>query len=81
MLELAKAGASVRQLEMMAKDKKEKKEKQVKKNKFYDEVELALKNELRRKVKITPANKGKGTLTIEFFSDDELSEFARRLAE
>ncbi len=81
MLELAKSGASVRQLEMMAKGKKAKKEKEVKKNKFYDEVELALKNELRRKVKISPTSKGKGTLTIEFFSDEELSEFARRLAE
>lgn len=81
MLELAKAGASVRQLELMSKGKKQKKEKEVKKNKFYDEVELALRSELRRKVKVTPASKGKGTLTIEFFSDEELSEFARRLAE
>lgn len=80
MLELAKAGASVRQLEIMAKGKKEKK-KEEKKNNFYNEVELSLKNELRRKVSVKSTGKGKGTITIEFFSDQELADFARRLAE
>ena len=47
---------------------------------FYSEVELSLKNEMRRKVHINPSGKGKGTLTVEFFSDDELAEFAKRLA-
>lgn len=80
MLELAKNGASVRQLESMAKGKKEKK-KEEKKNNFYNEVELSLKNELRRKVSVKSTGKGKGTITIEFFSDQELTDFARRLAE
>ena len=48
---------------------------------FYSEVELSLKNELHRKVSITSNGKGRGAITIEFLSDDELSEFARRLAE
>jgi hypothetical protein len=44
-------------------------------------VEISLKNELRRKVTVTPTGKGKGKLTIEFFSDEELTEFAKKLAE
>ena len=81
MFELAKLGVSVRQLEKMAKGKKESKTKEVKKSKFYEEVELSLKNELHRKVSISANGKGSGTITIEFFSDEELSDFARRLAE
>ena len=56
---LALAGASVRDLESMAKSlgDKPKKEKAEKPH-FYKEVELSLKNELGRKVKITPTAKG-----------------------
>ena len=84
MLEMATNGASVRQLEKFA--SKIKKEKSTlpapaKKNTFYSEVELSLKNELHRKVVITPTGEGKGKTTIEFFSDEELSDFAKRLAE
>ncbi len=84
MLEMATNGASVRQLEKFA--SKIKKEKltpptTAKKNTFYSEVELSLKNELHRKVVITPTGEGKGKITIEFFSDEELSDFAKRLAE
>ena len=39
-----------------------------------------LKNEIGRKVYIKPTSKGKGTLTIEFYSDKELTEFAKKLA-
>lgn len=83
LLPLAINGASVRELERMASfgknGKSVKKEKKVKPN-FYNEVELSLKNEMRRKVYIKPTSKGKGTLTIEFYSDDELAEFAKKLA-
>ncbi len=82
LLPLAINGASVRELERMAsfgKNKKSKKEK-VQKPNFYNEVELSLKNEMRRKVYIKPTSKGKGTLTIEFYSDEELQEFAKKLA-
>ncbi len=81
MLEMAKNGASVRDLEKFAaKAKKDKKPKTTEpKNTFYSEVELSLKNELRRKVKITPTGKGKGTLTLEFYSDKELEAFANAL--
>ena len=50
-------------------------------NNFYSEVELSLKNELGRKVDIKSKGKGKGTITIEFYSEEELSDFARRLSE
>lgn len=85
MLLSAADGASVRELEKMSaaakKAKKSKTKENTEKPTFYSEVELSLKNELHRKVSITPNGKGKGTITIEFFSDDELSDFARRLAE
>jgi ParB family chromosome partitioning protein len=81
MLELAIKGASVRDLEKMAKATKKPAAKKQEKNNFYNEVELSLKNELRRKVSIKSDGKGKGTITIEFFSDEELSDFARRLAD
>ena len=54
---------------------------QTAKNNFYSEVEISLKNELGRKVDIKPKGKGKGTITIEFYSDDELADFARKLSE
>ena len=81
MLLAAADGASVRELERMANAKKAaKKEAAPKlKNSFYSEVELSLKNELHRKVNIVSNGKGKGTLTIEFYSDEELTDFAKKL--
>ncbi len=85
MLLAAADGASVRELEKMAaaakKAKPQKTAEKRQKPTFYSEVELSLKNELHRKVNIASKGNGKGTITIEFFSDDELSDFARRLAE
>lgn len=78
MLRVALAGASVRELELMLKKKKETK-KTV--DTYYTEVELAIKNELGRAVKITPKGKGKGTLTVEFYSKKELEDFAKRLTD
>ncbi len=85
MLIAAADGASEREMEKTASDAKNAKSAAKtapqKKPTFYSEVELSLKNEMRRKVHINPSGNGKGTLTIEFFSDDELAEFAKRLAE
>lgn len=85
MLLAAADGASVRELERMAsavkKTASKTKKTTVSKPSFYSEVELSLKEEIHRKVNITPNGKGRGTLTIEFYSDDELADFARRLAE
>lgn len=84
MLLAAADGASVRELEKAAAASKKAKTAKPKENTpkptFYSEVELSLKNEMRRKVHINPSGNGKGTLTVEFFSDDELAEFAKRLA-
>ena len=83
MLKAAKAGASVRELEEMVKGKTitKKKTPPTAKNTFYSEVEISLKNELGRKVDIKPKGKGKGTITLEFYSDEELADFARKLSE
>ncbi|MCQ2449760.1 MAG: ParB/RepB/Spo0J family partition protein [Clostridia bacterium] len=83
MLLAAADGASVRELERMVTAGKKKaatKKTPPKKPSFYNEVELSLRNELHRKVNITPNGKGRGTITIEFYNEDELSDFARRLA-
>ncbi len=83
MLICAADGASVRELERMAAlAKKVKKQPTTPKHKdnFISEVELSLKNELHRKVNITKTANGRGTITIEFYNDDELADFARRLS-
>ncbi len=83
MLIAAAEGASVRELERMAalaKKSKTTASAKPKLSNFYNEVALSLKNEMHRKVYIKPTGKGKGTLTIEFYSDEELSEFAKKLA-
>ncbi len=81
MLKAAKQGASVRELEKMAKAKTlvKKLTPPTAKNNFYSEVEISLKNELGRKVDIKSKGKGKGTITIEFYSDDELADFAKKI--
>ena len=84
MLSLALGGASVRELEKMAAAVKKQPGKKPagrkEKPTFHSEVEILLKNELHRKVTVTEGKNGAGTLTLEFFSDDELKEFARKLA-
>lgn len=76
-------GLSVRELERMAKAAKAapKKEKMpVRRDSFYDEVELALKENLGRQIKVTVTPKG-GTLQIEFFDTDDLQALANKLAD
>ncbi len=83
MLIAAADGASVRELERMAADSKKVKKSvsaSPKKDNFMSEVELSLKNELHRRVTVTKTGNGRGTLTVEFFSEDELADFARRLS-
>ena len=81
MLKAAKAGASVRELEVMVKSKPTtaKFTPPATKNNFYSEVEISLKNELGRKVEIKSRGKGKGTITLEFYSDEELADFAKKI--
>lgn len=72
---------SVRELEKMAKKKKTEPEKSVNSGRdpFFDEVELALSSELGRKVKVI-GSKGRGVVEIEFYSNEDLSDIALRLA-
>lgn len=81
LLKAALSGASVRELEAMIKSfKGSNTQKPVpQKNNFYTEVELSLKDVLKRKVKISSTGKNKGTITLEFYSDEELKDFAHRL--
>lgn len=57
------------------KSKPSKREK--KRDKYYDEVELALTQALGRKVKIYLSKGGKGTLEFEFFGKEDLSKLAK----
>lgn len=47
---------------------------------FYKETELALREILSRRVKVSAKKDGKGEITIEFYSQEELKEFAEKLA-
>ncbi len=78
-VEQAKKGASVREIERLAALKPSKKQGSRQIASFYKEVELALTAELGRKVKIV-GSKGKGTLTLDFYSDEELTDMANKLA-
>lgn len=46
-------------------------------NSFYDEVELALKEHLSRKVKVINGRDNSGVLEIEFYSEEDLGELAK----
>ena len=81
MLAAAISGASVRELEKMAKAPINTPKKPLaKKDTFYDEVAISLRKTLHRKVNIKPTEGGKGTITLEFYSKEELADFARKLA-
>ncbi len=76
-------GLSVRELERMAKAAKKPAAPQkqpARRDSFYDEVELALRESLGRRVKVTDGPKG-GTLTLEFFDENDLKALANKLAE
>ena len=89
MLKIAEAAISqelsVRQVEKMVKyalqgEKPTPKKREKKRDKFYDEVEIALTNILGRKVKIYLSNTGhKGTLEFEFFGKEDLTKLAKDL--
>lgn len=82
--EIASKDLSVRQTEKLCKDvqkiKPETENKPEKKPSFYSMVELALNESLGRKITVSK-NKGKegGVLTIEFYSDEELTELSNKL--
>ena len=84
--EIEEKQLSVRQLEAIVKalnsPKKdtEKKVKNAKRDPYFDECELAIRNELGRKASINVKKGNKGTLEIEFFSKEDLQSILETLA-
>ena len=77
----AKEGASVRELEALAKRMNEQKEalaKNPKKNQYFVEAQLAVGEYLNRKVKVAGTKK-KGTLQIEFYGEEDLQNLLHDL--
>lgn len=84
--EVVRKGLTVRQVEKLVKDlqktKPAKQKKDGKKPSYFSEVELALSEYLGNKVVVTPSKDGKGgTLSIDFYSLDELKDLANKLEE
>lgn len=78
---IVKEDLSVRDVETLAKKSKKvpKLPKQQVRDKFFSEVELALVENLGRKVKIKEAKQDAGVLEIEFFDKDDLEGLAMKL--
>ncbi|MCQ2455608.1 MAG: ParB/RepB/Spo0J family partition protein [Clostridia bacterium] len=78
--ELAVNGGSVREIEAAGKiSAKSKKRTATPKDTYFKEVEIALKEELGRKVVVKPSGKNGGTITLPFFSKEELDEIVKNL--
>lgn len=82
--DIVKKGLSVRQVEKLVKDfsKKPSTKTRATRNKpsYFSEVELALSEYLGNKVVVTPSKDGKGgTLSIDFYSLEELKDLANKL--
>lgn len=94
MLEIAKLAAdgkiTVRGIEKLAAEKSDKEIKEEKPSlpktaeersslSYVTEMQISLEDHLQKKVKITSKDGEKGTLTIDFYSKDELTDLADRL--
>lgn len=78
--DMAADGASVRTLEeTVRRIKRGGNAQTLHENSYYTEVELALKEELHRKVKVTKLGDNHGLISIEFYGDEELRDIAIRL--
>lgn len=82
---IVKNGISVRETERLCKRAGKAEKAPVKRAKtrdrFYDEVELALSEAMGRKVKVYTEKGGKGTLEIEFFGTEDLKKLAQEFSE
>lgn len=76
-----KQGMNVREIEKLVKKQgsNPRTPKVAVRDSFYDEMEIALREELNRKIKITGNDKG-GTLEITFYNREELADIASKLA-
>lgn len=77
----AEAGASVRDLEKMAQKAgtEPKAKKQQRKIRYYEETELALKENLGRKVHVSGSKK-RGVLQIEFYGEKDLADLMKHFS-
>lgn len=78
---VVETGMSVRELEKLADKANGKEEKKPRKSSrihYFDEVELALHEHLQRKVHVSGTKK-RGTLQIEFYGEDDLSDLIKLL--
>ena len=73
---IAEKGLSVRAAERLVQEIKRKKAANPRKNVLFSEAELALREQLGRKVSIL-GNRKKGTLQIEFYGEEDLKELLK----
>ena len=78
-------GLSVREVEKLCKqmnEPKHRKKETQKRLPFFDEIEICLKEELGRKIKVKTydSKKQKGIVEIEFYNENDLADIASRLA-
>ena len=86
--EIIDKGLSVRAVEALVKNADKKKKvkeddgRKAKKPTYFAEVEMALSENMGRRVTVTASKKGSGgTISIDFYSDEELKMLANRIAE
>lgn len=82
--QILKKEISVREVERLAKaaakEKKQPENPPLRRDTFYDEVELALTNSLGRRIKVNLNKKeNRGTIEIEFFDQNDLTDLSRLL--
>lgn len=82
--QILKKEISVREVERLAKaaakEKKQPENHPLRRDTFYDEVELALTNSLGRRIKVNlNKKKNRGTIEIEFFDQNDLTDLSRLL--
>lgn len=79
--EIVEKGLSVRDTErlvkFMLKDSAQKKKKEKKRDKFFDEAELALSDSLGRTAKVHVNSNGKGTIEIEFYNKEDFEKLVK----
>mgnify|MGYP001851839606 CR=1 FL=1 len=73
-------GLTVRDVERLAKPKKEVEEEPKLSDSYFKEVEVSLVNTLGRKIKVSEKKGGRGVVQIEFFNKEDLAGIANLLA-
>ncbi len=81
---IQKGRYSVRDIEKLTGKEQEARREEIKEKEqtdhFFKELELAMETELGRKIKISVSKKDQGKLEIEFYSKEDLSDLAARIA-